>query len=149
MRLRGFLRMAGAVCLAAACLVVVRWMENPYGKSSGFALCAGREYYLYSPSSQAKIVKSASFAESFYLTGEKSVFLFPSDLEAEKYVCAVLAEQHATIAFEEEVLGGRSIYAYAPKRGGGVLLSGQRVNLHLVLRGSRVCVGTPIIFGGY
>ena len=149
MRLRGFLGLALSVLFSVVLLYSSVWLKNPYGRASRWAVKVESEYYLYSSSSQAKIVESVGFADSFFLTGEKSVFCFSSELEAENYAAALLEEQGAEIVFVEECMGVRSIYAYAPKRGGGVALSGKRVNLHLAIKDERVCVGTPIIFGGY
>ncbi len=149
MRVRGFLGMVLSVCVSAAVLFAAVWLKNPYGRGSALAVRTESEYYLYSPSSQAKIVASVGLAESFFLTGEKSVFQFPSEKEAARYLSGLLDEQGAKVVFEEECMGARSIYAYAPKRGGGITLLGKRVNLHLVWSGERVCVGTPIVFGGY
>lgn len=149
MRLRGFFGVAFALLSSAVFFYAAAWLKNPYGRECDFAVRVESEYYLYSPSSQAKIVERVGFAESFFLTGEKSVFCFLSEADAEKYASALLKEQGAAVVFEEECMGARSIYAFAPKRGGGIALSGKRVNLHLVVKGARVCVGTPIVFGGY
>lgn len=149
MRLRGFLKIALAGVFSLSILFFAGLLKNPYGKGSVVAECLGREYYLYSPSSQAKIVKRVGFADCFFLTGERSDFLFSSEREASGYVFELLDEQNATVVFEEEIMGARSIYAYAPNCGNGILLSGKRVNLHLVVKGDCVCVGTPIVFGGY
>ena len=149
MRLRAFFGLFFAVLLSAVSLYSAAWLKNPYGRGSELALKAASEYYLYSPSSQAKIVGDVDFAQSFFLTGESTTFVFPSEQTAQNYVSGLLQEQGAAIVWEEECLGARSIYAYAPKRGGGIVLSGKRVNLHLVWKGEHVRVGSPIVFGGY
>ena len=149
MRFRGFLGVALSTLLSATLMYSVAWLKNPYGRECVSAVNWEREYYLYSPSSQAQIVGKVSFAQSFFLTGEKSVFRFSSENEARDYALSLLKEQGAVVVLEEDCMGVHSIYAFAPKRGGGILLSGQRVNLHIVQNGARVCVGTPIIFGGY
>ena len=149
MRLRAFFGLFFAVLLSAVSLYSAAWLKNPYGRGSELALKAASEYYLYSPSSQAKIVGDVDFAQSIFLTGESTTLVFSSKQTAESYVSGLLQEQGAAIVWEEECLGARSIYAYAPKRGGGIVLSGKPVNLHLVCKDKRVRVGSPIVFGGY
>ena len=149
MRLRSFFATACALVFAMMALFAVAWMKNPYGRGWSSGVKTECEYYLYSQSSQAKIVESVSLAESFFITGEKSVFCFDSEEEAGRYALNLLGGDEVTTVFEEEWDGVRSVYAYSARRGGGILLSGKRVNLHVVWKGTRVCVGTPIVFGGY
>lgn len=148
MRFWRWSRLAVALVCSAATVFAVLWLKNPYGRFSG-GVCVEREYYLYSPSSQAKIVERVDFAESFFLTGEKATFCFESEAAAEEYVCALLKEEGAKIVSEESWGNVKSVYAYAANREKGIRLPCGRVNLHIAVQGACVQVGTPIIFGGY
>ena len=123
-------------------------LQNPYGDPSGGVLVE-REYYLYSPSSQAAVRTETAFWESVYIQGEKSVFTFETQEGANEYAVYLLGVQRAQVLFEEQVADARSIYAYSKRLGGGVRIGGVVVNLHIVLSGTTVQVGTPIIFGSY
>ncbi len=140
------LLICGGIC--ATLLAVAGGLYNPYGSCLKGERVA-KEYYLYSPSSQAKILSSPTFAECFFLTGETSAFRFSTEKEAAFYAEALLREKKAQVVCEEHLAGARSIYAYVSGGAGGILLFGARVNLHLVIKGAEVQVGTPIIFGGY
>ena len=83
------------------------------------------------------------------MTGEKAVFRFPSEEMAEESARKLLKAHRATVVAEERVAGVQSVYAYSARLGDGVRLFGKTVNLHIVLSGAIVQVGTPIVFGGY
>lgn len=134
-----------AVCLFTA----VGLMRNPYGSHSSGVAVTEAEYYLYSPSSRAKIAKELSLRDLPWYTGEKRVFRFQTQEEAGRYALKLLSERGARVIFEETVAGVRSIYAYVRGGGSGVSLQGAPVNLHLALFENCVQVGIPIIFGGY
>jgi hypothetical protein len=140
--------LAVALVCSAVTVFAVAWLKNPYGRPAN-GVCVEREYYLYSPSSQAKILESVDFAESFFLTGEKATFCFESEAAAAEYACALLQEKGMKIVWEESWGNVQSVYAYAANRERGIRLPCGRVNLHVVLQGAYVQVGTPIIFGGY
>ena len=139
----------GAFMLSSAVLFSVGLMKNPYGECLKFGRRVGAEYYLYSPSSQAKICDSVSLSEYFYLTGEKTVFLFETEKDADKYVMKWIKSQRARIVWEENIEGERSIYLYADGLGRTATLFGGKVNAHVVLLKNKVQIGFPIIFGGY
>ena len=61
----------------------------------------------------------------------------------------IKARFHAELLFEEETDGTVNKYLYSPDLGGGVMLEGYLVNLHIALRAEETAVGTPLIFGGY
>ena len=137
----------GCICICLLTVWVCR-LQNPYGDPLGGVLTE-REYYLYSPSSQAAVRTETALWESVYIQGEKSVFTFETQENANEYAVRLLDVQKAQVLFEEKVAGARSIYAYSKRLGGGVRIGGVVVNLHIVLSGSTVQVGAPIIFGGY
>lgn len=55
----------------------------------------------------------------------------------------------AELLFTEEACGVVNYYLYSPMLGGGVLLCGQTVNLHVAVSGEQTAAGTPLIFGGF
>lgn len=61
----------------------------------------------------------------------------------------ILRRYRAELCFEEETDGIVSYYCYSPRLGGGVILNGQKINLHIAVRGSSLAVGNPVVFGGY
>ena len=148
MRFRNWLALLFCGTLCGGVLLCCGFLRNPCGRRTG-GVETGREYYLYTPSSQAKIVERLSFTDYFSLVGEKYTLRFPSAAAANAYAENLLAEKGAQTLMEERVAGVRSIYAYTAGGRGGVQLFGGRVNLHLAVCGEEVQVGTPIIFGGY
>ena len=147
-----FFRFCGiviSVFISASLLFVASLMKNPYGSLWARGERMDREYYLCSPSSQAKICGSICLAEYCLLEGERSSFLFQSEQEAAFQAAQLLKESRARLVRVEEVEGARSYYAYSETLGDGVALFGEVVNLHVVQSGRIVRVGTPLIFGGY
>lgn len=108
-----------------------------------------REYYLYSPSSQAQIKTEIAFLELPFVKGESACFSFSSERDAAAFVEKLLSAKRATLRFTEFAAGTLSYYCYTPQGGAGIVLRGQSVNLHIARRGATVCVGTPLVFGGY
>lgn len=112
----------------------------------------GKEYtfYLKSPSSQAQILRCPTpfaplcrFFIRAQLTGESTVYRSGNAYE-------LLVRYGGELLFQERAAGVTSYYGYAPGLGEGILLGGEWVNLHIAVRADgSVCVGTPIIFGGY
>ncbi len=148
MRFRNWLSLLFCGVLCGGLLLSCAALCNPCGYVMG-GVETGREYYLYSPSSQAKIADSLSFADYFSKVGEKYILRFSSSAEANAYAEKLLMEKGARTVFEERVAGVRSIYAYVSNGCKGVRILDGRVNLHLAICGEEVQVGTPIIFGGY
>ena len=143
-------------CKSVACFglvgvfcLLVSLLKNPYGILLVEGEKVDAEYYLYSPSSQAKICDSVSLAEYVHLTGEKMEFAFSSEAEAASAAASFLQERAAKIVCVEEVAEVRSIYAYVKGGYKETTLFGKKVNLHVVVSGKMVRVGIPIIFGGY
>ncbi len=134
--------------LGVAVLFLVAWLKNPCGQR-GTATVEDREYYLYSPSSQAKITEKTQGNECFFITGEKLVLSFANEKEAKAYMENRLCGARVRIIAEEWVDGTRSVYAYETGGVCGMRLFGEKVNLHLIQKGAFVQVGIPIVFGGY
>lgn len=148
MRFRNWLALLFCGTLCGGMLLCCGFLRNPCGWATG-GVEMGREYYLYTPSSQAKITSRISFTEYFSLVGEKYTLRFSSAEAANAYAENLLAQKRAQTLLEERVAGVRSIYAYTEGGREGVELFGGWVNLHLAICGAEVQVGTPIIFGGY
>ena len=148
MRFRNWwsLLLCGVLC--GGFLLCCGMFRNLYGSAAG-GVETGREYYLYSPSSQAKIATSLSLADYFSLVGEKYTLRFSSVAEANAYAERLLIAKGAQTVLEERVAGVRCIYAYITDGRKAVQIADGRVNLHLAICGREVQVGTPIIFGGY
>jgi hypothetical protein len=102
-------------------------------------------YYLYSSSSQAEIKQTLSLDELIFVTGESVV------IEGEPYALAdeILWRFGAEVCFTESTGDTLSYYCYSSRLKGGILLNGNKVNLHLALGDGRLVAGTPVIFGGY
>ena len=110
-----------------------------------------REFYLDSSSSQAQIKKDLAWFEWSKIEGESVEYAI---LERERSDSLAFARQKCkalggTELFVEDVNGTISIYAFAPKLYEGIELYGKRVNLHVAVRGDRLVVGSPIVFGGF
>ena len=148
MRFRNWLALLFCGVLCSGVLLCCGMLRNPCGDAMGGVETA-REYYLYSPSSQAKIAASLSLADYFSLVGEKYTLRFSSVAEANAYAERLLMEKGAQTVLEERVAGVRCIYAYITDGRKAVQISDGKVNLHLAICGREVQVGTPIIFGGY
>ena len=140
--------LVASLCVALGIFFVAGCMQNPYGDYRDGVLTE-REYYLFSPSSQAAMQADVELCEYFCITGEKAVFLFDTEEDAGRYAMKLLKTQAATVVFEESVADVRSMYAHTKRIGTGVRIGGAYINLHIVLSGKRVQVGTPIVFGGY
>ncbi len=101
-----------------------------------------RNYYLYSPSSQATIAEKLPVDKLGFLTGE-SVALDGGDPKE------IFASYGAELLFVESAEGITSYYGYSDRLAGGKLIAGRLVNLHVAKKGTRVVVGSPLIFGGF
>lgn len=118
------------------------------------ALKGERTYFLDSASSQGLMKTELALFEIGRVKGECVQF----DLQSydggryatnEEIVRNILEKYRAKTLLIEEVDGIVSYYAYTPIWQDGLLLQGERINLHIALSKSRCVVGTPIIFGGY
>ena len=131
------LRLAGVVLLCSVILLFI--MALGY---SPFPFEQDKEFYLYSPSSQAQITTTPTVYDLLYVKGERAKSLSES-------VDELLIRYGAKIVFTEEFDGGTSYYCYSSKLQTPIVIDGKFVNLHIVDRASERTVGTPIIFGGY
>ena len=129
-------------CLFAFAFVIV---SLRYFNASKLSHLSGeRQFYLYSPSSQATIKSRLSPLDCFFVRGE-SVRLSVGEDGVEEIVDGLQAE----VLFIERVDDIVSYYAYSKILGGGILVNGKKINLHIAVGKGRCTVGTPIIFGGF
>ncbi len=108
-----------------------------------------KSYYLYSASSNAKEVQTVELAEIPFIEGKSVCLTFESEEEAKAYADTLIEKSGVYLQTTERVDGAESYYLFSRRLGGCVWVAGVPVNLHIVLSGKRVSVGTPIIFGGY
>lgn len=135
--------LTGIVCLAL--LVLPQILD----KDLLFDCAVGYTFYSQSESSQAKITLAAlsdaakvkrSLAS---VTGESARYLCEEDAFAQ------IEKYDGKFVFSEVVADVTNYYYYSKQLGGGVELYGQRVNLHVAVRGEESVVGYPLVFGGY
>ncbi len=120
-----------------------------FALGGGTAFAEGETYTFYcgGASSSAQIVtceKNAGLVKLFLcdVRGESTVYQNAD-------VAALEQEYRATLLWQEECAGVVSRYYSSPCFSQSVYIGGQEVNLHIAVRGDTVCVGTPLIFGGY
>ena len=113
--------------------------------TTAFAFEGEKEYYLYTPSSQAQIKKEVAIFELPFLRGESVRINGASNEILEE----TLGRYNATVVKVEECSGGVSYYCYSSKLKGGLVIDGMTVNLQIAMKGKTTVLGTPIIFGGY
>lgn len=107
-----------------------------------------RTFYLYGASSQALQTEKLSLQELFSVRGESVSFAVgrgKGKAKAEE----IIKELGAETLIKEESCETVSYYGYSPALGKCVQVQGKAVNLHIAFSGERLCVGTPIIFGGF
>lgn len=140
-KILAWLRYALSVCLAIGVLAFVALFHITV-----FPYAADKEYYLYSPSSQAQIKNEITFSELPYIKGECARFAIEND---EKDLQALIAHYNAEIVRIEQFNGGTSYYCYSNKLKTPILLDGAHVNLHIVVKENELLIATPLVFGGY
>jgi len=107
------------------------------------------EFYLFSPSSNAKIERlNEEDANSFLylrksLKGECVIFSSTENLQKLKN------RLFAVKVFTEKGDGFYCEYYYSPLIKDCVYIGGKKINLHFSYQNEQVKVGTPLIFGGF
>ena len=112
-----------------------------FPEGENYTFCVG------SYSSQAKMIVTDGNARflRFLLNnvrGESTIYI-------DKDCAELLASYEAVPVFTETCAGVRNEYYYSPYFSEGVWLEGELINLHVAYRENTVCIGTPVIFGGY
>lgn len=129
----------------AITISLVLFFAVAFLNATAFPLIGVKEYYLYSPSSQAQIKREVGILDLPFLRGESVRVTCQTDGVLE----VVLAQYSASIVKVEEFCDGVSYYCYSPKLKKGIVIDGVMINLQIAVRGEEVVMGTPIIFGGY
>ena len=143
--LQNFIKLSLALVFSLGCCFCVKTAHV----SRLSALQGERTYYLDSLSSQSLIKTKLTVWDLFRVQGESVCFTLTE--EGEGFARSLVENYGGKILFKEEVCGAVSYYAYIPKWGGGIMLNGRKVNLHIAVskENSGCKVGTPIIFGGF
>lgn len=151
------LMLCTALCVLCA-LFACSPVRSPFCQVEklGGAQLLQREFYLYSPSSMAKIQRVCSLKDIAFLQGQSAIVQL-ADKDKEEWVNKALQELQAETVIKETSLDRVSYYAYSTTMANGgaksVFLGGKMVNLHIAytsVEGDRqVVLGTPMIFGGY
>jgi hypothetical protein len=132
-----------AVIVIACALVFTVYTKNNQPIFKGYA--NSFEFYLSSPSSNAKIVR----ADDNLLFIGKDVYgeSFRADV---KNFCLeeFLSEFNAEVVAVESIEEGISYYAYSPKIKYRAKVNDKIVNLHVFI-GESVTVGAPLIYGSF
>ena len=113
---------------------------------SSFPYATEKEYYLYSPSSQAQIKTELSVDDLLYIKGECAKI---ETSDGENCLQELIARYAANVIKIEQFDGGMSYYCYSSKLKTPILLDGAYVNLHIVVKEKEILIATPLVFGGY
>lgn len=136
-------------CKKIASVVCVLFFTAFFWLIGAFSLpvsAKSMEYYLFDASSQAKIETEVAAFDLLCVRGESAEY---ETEEATAFLEKTLKTYRAEILFTEEICGVRSYYCYSPRLGKTTILKGYAVNLHVAIDGTRIKIGTPVIFGGY
>ena len=126
------------------------WSVNVCRLSS---IAGERVFYLHSASSQGLRKTGLALSDFTRVRGESVCFALEEECETDGEALVVaqgIAKEFGAEILKMEVCSGvRSYYAYTPRWANGVLVDGQKINLHVAVSGERCVVGTPIIFDGF
>lgn len=136
-----------AFALCAACVFVVSFLCGNACKLSG--LQGARTFYLQTPSSQARQTERLKPLDIFFVQGESVQLSLTQEEQTNALVQEILKEYNAVLVSVENACGVISYYAFSPALYQGVVIEGEKVNLHIAVRKTEVAVGSPIIFGGF
>lgn len=105
-----------------------------------------QEYYLYSVSSQATRKTEIEITDTLFLEGVSCEYTVT---DGEEFAWEQIRRYRAVVVLTEEIGNIRSYYCYSPMLGKTVTVDGDKINLHIVVKGVFVKMGSPLIFGGY
>lgn len=134
---RAFLLIA---CAAACAVVLYAALHAPV-----FAQASAYTFYLGANSSSLAVQTDTPALTKLLLgntAGESARYGGDRYEELKKKFCAELL-------FSETACGITNYYLYSPALGGGVMLGGVCVNLHIAVSETYTAAGTPLIFGGF
>lgn len=107
-----------------------------------------RVFYLDSASSQGLRKEELSLRDFARIKGESVRFERGEERE-EDLVQSIVERYGAEILFQERTAETLSYYCYTKEWDNGIIVNGERVNLHIALSETQCVVGTPIIFDGF
>ncbi len=140
-KISAWLRYATALGVSVGLFLFVALFQ-----STAIPYATDKEYYLYSPSSQAEITTDLSFVDLPYIKGECARI---KTSDSEKDLQAAINRYAANVVKTELFDGGVSYYCYSEKLKTPILLDAEFVNLHIVVKTDELLIATPILFGGY
>ena len=126
-------------CLAAAGALFVLWHAPSFAGAERYTLFLGE----------------TSSAEAVAFDGNALPLLLSPNVRGESAVFQgdraedLLRAYRARVLFIEEAAGTVSYYCHSPLLGEGLLLNGERVNLHIAAGRGQTAAGTPLLFGGF
>ena len=106
-------------------------------------------FYLYGKSNSAKIhTISEKEAKNFIyfkfnLSGESVIFYNKDNLKK------TIKDLNANLIFSENGEDFNCEYYYSKQIKGGIILNGEKINLHVCYLGDQIVVGTPIVYGSF
>lgn len=136
---------AGKAVVSILCAAVCGIMLYSLLNVPLFAQGSAYTFYLGASSSSLAVVTRTPVLTKLLLgetAGESTVY------EGNCY--EELKERYrAELLFSEEACGTVNYYLYSPVLGGGVMLDGYLVNLHVAVSERGTAAGSPLIFGGF
>ena len=143
--LRGFVSLLTALSIA----IVVGLGVYVTNACKLRAIKGERTFYLDSDTSQGLRKSELQLRDYARITGESVCFAVAADVSADKLAEEIAGRYGAEILFTESAAGVAAFYCYTTAWDSGIVVNGQRVNLHIAVGGALCTVGTPIIFGGF
>ena len=136
-----------SVVFAIVCACTVGMMLYASNVCKLKAIDGKRTFYLYSASSQASMVSTLTLDKIFSVRGES--VRFPLQNTGEQTAEEILSKYNARLVCTERIDGITSYYAVSESFASGIVLFGERVNLHVAVSETECVVGSPVIFGGF
>ena len=144
-QVKRFLSTAFALCVMCACAFLFL-CQNACKLNK---LQGERTFYLQTSSSQARQTERLKPLDIFFVQGESVQLSLTQEEQTNALVQEILKEYNAVLVSVENACGVISYYAFSPDLYQGVVIEGEKVNLHIAVRKTEVAVGSPIIFGGF
>ncbi len=144
-KLKEFLRICFAVLAILFCAAILL-----LANVSRFPFLSGeRVFYLYSASSQGLRAPNIELPQINNIRGESVCMSVSDEAQAQAVIEQLLKTFHAEVLREERACGVTSYYAYTAAFSDGIYIEGAKINLHVAVCGTRLIIGSPIIFDGF
>ena len=136
------------------CGIYLNLQTNKFLKQNCFFKNGTYTYYLYSSSSNAKIIncdiRQKAKVNSLCVKGESLYLPFQNGESAvNEYIGLLLEVYNAKKQVVESGVFGNGEYYYSNKIPFFVIIGGKRVNVHVVKNTSGITIGSPIIFASF